>query len=159
MNYSNAINNTINTDGTVVLGDGGLLPLSYFDSEEILLDRLLDRAIKRNNIKKMLDIRNEIRIHEVIFSGPATIVLWSDGTKTIVKCTEGDKMDYEVGIAMCTLKKLLGESYPYFKKHARKLAEEKKDEELKKKLHGYVKELKKVIDENKDSEEENDQET
>lgn len=141
-----------------MLGDASTIKAEYFQSEEKLFNYLLDRAIRKNRIRKMLEIRNEIRIKEVIFSGPATIVFWSDGTKTVVKCTEGDKMDYEIGIAMCTLKKLLGESYTYYKKHAKKLATEKKEAELKAKLHGYVKDLKKAIDEVKESEGENEQE-
>ncbi len=30
---------------------------------------------------------------DVIYSGPATVVLWDDGTKTVVKCAEGDVYD------------------------------------------------------------------
>lgn len=45
---------------------------------------------------------------KVIFSGPATTILWKDGTKTTVKCSNEDVWDDDVGIAMCYLKKLLG---------------------------------------------------
>lgn len=45
---------------------------------------------------------------KVIFSGPATTILWRDGTKTTVKCARHDIYDEEVGIAMCYLKKMLG---------------------------------------------------
>lgn len=45
---------------------------------------------------------------KVRFSGPATIILWEDGTKTVVKCQEEDVWDDDVGIAMCYLKKMLG---------------------------------------------------
>lgn len=45
---------------------------------------------------------------KVIFSGPATTILWKDGTKTTVKCQEGDEWAPDVGIAMCYLKKMLG---------------------------------------------------
>lgn len=48
------------------------------------------------------------RITNIKFNGPATIVFWSDGDKTIVKCGEGDVMDYEKGIALATMKKFLG---------------------------------------------------
>lgn len=50
--------------------------------------------------KKMLNIK------KVIFNDPATIVLWMDGTKTVVKCTEGDTYDKEKGLALCIIKKL-----------------------------------------------------
>ena len=47
-------------------------------------------------------------IKDVIFNNPATIVLWSDGTKTVVKCQEGDEYSREVGLALCIAKKALG---------------------------------------------------
>lgn len=39
-------------------------------------------------------------IKQVIFNGPATIVYWKDGSKTIVKCQEGAVNDPEKGFAM-----------------------------------------------------------
>lgn len=47
-------------------------------------------------------------IKKVIFNDPATIVMWSDGTKTVVKCGENDIFDPEKGVAMACMKKLLG---------------------------------------------------
>lgn len=44
---------------------------------------------------------------KVIFNDPATIVFWSDGTKTVVKCQPGDTYDPEKGLAMCFAKKAL----------------------------------------------------
>ena len=65
----------------------------------------------------------QCRIEKVIFSGPATIVFWDDGDKTVVKCMDGDQMNYEMGIAMCTLKKIFGSSYGAFKKHIKELVD------------------------------------
>lgn len=50
-------------------------------------------------------------IERVIFNGPATIVFWNDGTKTVVKCMEGELFDEEKGIAMAFMKKLYGKGY------------------------------------------------
>jgi len=47
-------------------------------------------------------------ITKVIFNNPATIVLWSDGTKTVVKCDERDEFDPEKGLAMAICKKHFG---------------------------------------------------
>lgn len=47
-------------------------------------------------------------ITKVIFNNPATIVLWSDGTKTVVKCDERDDFDPEKGLAMAICKKHFG---------------------------------------------------
>lgn len=48
------------------------------------------------------------RIKKVIFNNPATIVYWKDGTKTVVKCQEGDKWDKEKGLMACICKKFYG---------------------------------------------------
>lgn len=47
-------------------------------------------------------------IDRVIFNAPATIVIWADGTKTVVKCQEGDVYSKETGLALCFAKKALG---------------------------------------------------
>lgn len=49
-------------------------------------------------------------IDDVIFNGPATIIKWDDGTKTVVKCQKGEEFDKEKGFAMAILKKLCGNS-------------------------------------------------
>lgn len=51
------------------------------------------------------------KIKKVIYNDPATIVLWNDGTKTVVKCMEGDTFSKEMGLAMCICKKVLGSQY------------------------------------------------
>jgi hypothetical protein len=50
----------------------------------------------------------KLSIKKIIFNGPATIVMWSDGTKTVVKCQEEEKYDGEKGIFAACAKKLLG---------------------------------------------------
>lgn len=47
-------------------------------------------------------------IKKVIFNDPATIVIWSDDSKTVVKCQPGDTYSKELGLAMCISKKFLG---------------------------------------------------
>ena len=47
-------------------------------------------------------------ISDVIFSGKATVVLWMDGTKTVVKCAEGDYYNPYHGLYVALLKKTLG---------------------------------------------------
>ena len=83
-----------------------------------------DRMVQISHIIRS----SEVKIKKVIFSGPATIVFWNDGDKTVVKCTKGDHLNYEMGIAMCTLKKLFGDSYLDFKKDLKKWTPEKKKE-------------------------------
>lgn len=47
-------------------------------------------------------------IKNVIFNDPATVVLWEDGTKSVVKCQDGDIYNKETGLALCIAKKALG---------------------------------------------------
>lgn len=53
---------------------------------------------------------NPNNIKNVIFNDPATIVIWQDGTKTVVKCQKdkGDTYNPEHGLAMCIIKKMCG---------------------------------------------------
>lgn len=55
-------------------------------------------------------------ITNVIFNPPATIVFWSDKTKTVVKCDyEYETYDPEKGIAMAIAKKTMGDNkYEYY---------------------------------------------
>lgn len=47
---------------------------------------------------------------KVIFHDPATIIYWTDGTKTVVKCGEEDMYDKEKGILLCYMKKAVDNS-------------------------------------------------
>lgn len=49
-----------------------------------------------------------VYMKEVIYHKPATIVFWSDGTKTVCKCHDDDTYSEETGLAMCICKKMLG---------------------------------------------------
>jgi hypothetical protein len=51
---------------------------------------------------------NPFQISKVIFNAPATIVFWADGTKTVVKCQEGNTYSKETGLATAIAKKALG---------------------------------------------------
>lgn len=55
-----------------------------------------------------------IEIKNVIFHDPATIVFWSDNTKTVVKRGENDIYDPEKGLAMAIVKKALGNQGNYY---------------------------------------------
>lgn len=49
----------------------------------------------------------------VIFNGPATVVYWEDGTKTVVRCQSGDAFVPETGVMAAMLKKLCGNTGKY----------------------------------------------
>lgn len=52
-------------------------------------------------------------IVKVIFNNPATIVIWEDGSKTVVKC-DCESFDPEKGLAMAIAKKALGNIGNYY---------------------------------------------
>ena len=54
------------------------------------------------------------QITKVIFNYPATVVKWSDGTKTVVKCGELDEFDREKGLALAIAKKYYGNTGRYY---------------------------------------------
>ena len=68
-----------------------------------------------------------VSIRKVIFNDPATIVLWSDGTKTVVKCVPEDSYDMEKGLAMAIVKKMAGNDnrfHKVFKQYPKKKKKE-----------------------------------
>lgn len=70
-----------------------------------------------------------INAKKVIFNPPATIIIWTDGDKTVVKCSKNETFDPEKGIAMCTLKKLLTQKgYNSMRKEASKWIKERQVE-------------------------------
>lgn len=80
---------------------------------------------KKNDIVR-LGMCN-VSIRKVIFSNPATIVLWSDGTKTVVKCGPDDIFDKEKGLAMAIVKKMAGNDNSFhkvFKQYTKKKKKE-----------------------------------
>lgn len=70
-------------------------------SEFVLLLSDEDHA-RKNNGKKM-----SVPKH-VIFNDPATIIIWEDGSKTVVKCGENDTFDKEKGFMVAYLKHEFG---------------------------------------------------
>lgn len=53
------------------------------------------------------------QLKRVIFNDPATIVYWTDGTKTVVKCQPGDTFDPLMGFLMAVFKKACGNKGNY----------------------------------------------
>ena len=89
------------------------------------------KEVIRRFVKNIYGIPNEgmvypVEIEKVIFNNPATIVIWSDGTKTVVKCAN-EEFDKEKGLAMAICKRVLGNKGNYFNEF-RKWIEDEKEE-------------------------------
>lgn len=57
-------------------------------------------------MEKVMEMIVKPQIKKVVFNNPATIVLWEDGTKTVVKKQKGERWDKEKGLAMAIVKKI-----------------------------------------------------
>lgn len=92
-------------------------------AENIRLKRELNDLKKKRDIPSAYPnstfglVYQECKIHpifaidKVLFNPPATIVFWLDGTKTVVKCKEGEEFSEWAGIALCLAKKLYGPNF------------------------------------------------
>ena len=76
---------------------------------------------KKEETKKLVDsfetkqsTNRRVKIKDVIFSDPATVVFWNDNTKTVVKTRGGEKYDKEKGLAMAIIKKITGNTSNYY---------------------------------------------
>lgn len=68
-----------------------------------------------------------LEIKKVLYKNPATIVFWTDGSKTVIKCQKNDKYDPEKGLAMAILKKMNGNTGHYYKEFKKWLPKEEND--------------------------------
>lgn len=86
---------------------------SVFDSMRYMhwANCVMEEATKKKEETNM----TAASIKNVIFAPPATIVYWSDGSKTVVKCSEKDVFDPEKGLAMAIAKRCGGNKGSYYK--------------------------------------------
>lgn len=109
----------------VVLMDNHELARAIHKGMAIDYSRQSMEQAKKNDIVKFGMC--SVSIRKVIFNDPATIVLWSDGTKTVVKCGPEDTFDMEKGLAMAIIKKMAGNDnrfHKVFKQYTKKKKKE-----------------------------------
>lgn len=96
----------------IMENDTNLVYQNYIDTDIALAHALADLRCSSQNLSKgESTMKNANKrpnpsnpIKQVIFNGPATIVYWKDGCKTIVKCQEGALNDPEKGLAMAVVR-------------------------------------------------------
>ena len=81
--------------------------IEYCDNDVIATEAAFNHLIKSMP-------KSSPHITKVIFNNPATIVMWSDGSKTVVKAGKDDIFDPEKGLAMAIVKKALGNTGKYY---------------------------------------------
>ena len=115
----------ITEDESVLFHEDELELAVVFRDEKELYEQHAQRwakymeAIRMKNVGKSIferpidKTRLVLGIKSVVFNDPATIVLWQDGSKTVVKA-HNEAFDPEKGLAMAICKKVLGNEGNYF---------------------------------------------
>lgn len=99
-NNARAIKEALNS----IYGVGGICAKRYIrDGIDSMLDNIVDH------------------IKDVIFSGPCTIIIWDDGTKTMVRKKADEDDDRELAILHCIMLYLAGNRRQHYKKIISKL--------------------------------------
>ena len=114
---------------------------NWFKDNHFLIDEMSLYPHKLFNVNK---ITTQPQIMNVIFNDPATVVFWSDNTKTVVKCQDCDTYSKEMGLAMCICKKYFNNK-PNFNNEFKKWIKEEKNTidvtNMRKKLGEYCKSI------------------
>ncbi len=103
--------------------------LFWFSEESLFPQEEIDKEKMEKMVKARIELTNtfynhfckafnfpprQVEIKKVIFNNPATIVFWSDGKKTVVKCADDEAFDEEKGLAMAISKRVLGNQGNYY---------------------------------------------
>ena len=99
-------------------------PTSYYHFKPIDIDVTFTSCSttdKKKEVKNSVNsfatkqsTNRRVKIRDIIFSDPATIVFWNDDTKTVVKTRGGEEYDKEKGLAMAIIKKITGNTRDYY---------------------------------------------
>ena len=92
-----------------------ILALRYLSAngDRIRIDSCSREDWVRSDVERTIKMfkTSFIKVEKVIFNKPATIVFWSDNTKTVVVCGKDDTYDKEKGFYIACAKKLFGNDY------------------------------------------------
>ena len=80
---------------------------SLCSEPEARIEGILTRTVKREPQAP------ELMVTDVIYNDPATVVYWSDKTRTVVKCQPGDTYDPMTGFLLALCKKVCGNTGNY----------------------------------------------
>ena len=97
----------------------GLDSISRYCGSDVTSTRIVYNNMYKNTQMNL--------IKNVIFNDPATIILWNDGSKTVVKCGEDEVYDPEKGLAMAISKKVLGNKGNYYETFKKWLPEKESE--------------------------------
>jgi hypothetical protein len=107
--------------------------VDYVENEDFMQRLVMTKRLMMNSVYGSNAFRTNpfltrgYGIKNVIFNDPATIVFWTDGTKTVVKAQDGDVFDPEKGLVMAISKKAFGNKGNYCNELKRWLPKEESD--------------------------------
>lgn len=98
-----------------VFSDDMLLDLLSDNIAQIIEEdkQILKRRIKREKRAAINSFIKLIRNVYFVENKGLTVVIWKDGTRTEVKCQDGDEYNKEAGLAYCIIKYLFGNISEY----------------------------------------------
>ncbi len=70
----------------------------------------LVKTVKTSEKEKTTMSTIDFRVKKIMHNGPATIVFWKDGTKTVVRLKDGDKYDPYAAFTAAVAKRLYGKT-------------------------------------------------
>lgn len=134
--------NNNSANGIFWFNEKNLIPQEEINKKEVLIGDLKTgysyvtpkeaEEIRMKNDRKIIEDFQDtltkiflynVEITKVIFNNPATIVFWSDGRKTVVKCGSDEAFDEEKGLAMAISKRVLGNNGNYYNEFKKWLPE------------------------------------
>lgn len=127
------LSSLVNDERSLILESNVPLSISYSHGRTL-------RSVSYDEQPFIRSLKHMIK--KVIFNDPATIILWKDGTKTVVQA-QGEDFDQEKGMAMAIAKKALGNQGNYYDIFKEWLSE--KDDENYYTLYEPLKHLKTVF--------------
>ena len=100
-------------DAETVCAIGDLVSMSknydFMRNTTTLTIEFDQREFKMTNSPALTGHNGMVFPERIVHNGPALIVFWEDGTKTVVKCHDED-FDAEKGLAMALARKMWGRS-------------------------------------------------
>ena len=83
------------------------LDKDFLDRDDTFIKIGMASGVMTMRLAEHIQRRNRITPSRIISNGPALVIFWGDGEKTVVKCHDED-FDVEKGIAMALAKKIWG---------------------------------------------------
>lgn len=83
---------------------------------EVTIEGILSRlgaALNKPVNCRCVPTASPLGIKRVFFNNPATVIYWSDDTRTVVKCQPGDDFNHELGFLLAVCKKVCGNNGRY----------------------------------------------